>query len=507
MDAKSSERIATVEMEDPERLSNSPIPRPSEQDKSEFGANVEIINASGHKQELDRNFGIWSICNLSIALDNAWGAVYHWASVTGGPRYGRICSWYAGWWNFFAWTVATASDSLFAANAIIGIYNLYHPDYKPQRWQIFIVYVIVTWMTCSVVLFAQRVIAHVSNFCGILVMALWFASTMVCAIMPSFNGHGHASNSFVWLDWNNMTGYSSNGFVFLAGMLNGAFTIGTPDGCTHLAEEIPDPKRNIPKGILAQLTAGFITPFLFFISLLYAITDLDKVMNSNLPSLPLAAIYEQATRSRGGTTALLVMFILETLLIMPSVYIAAGRMLWTLARDDAVPFSRPVAHVSHRFRNPFTATVIVGICSTLLGCIYLGSSTAFNAFVGSFIILTTLSYLAPILPHLLSRRRFIKPGPFWMPNWAAYPVLITTCLFITVFDVIWMFPFTLPVSAEEMNYSCVLTGGFTIFISLYYLWKRNHGYRGPQVVMEIEDDEATAMVRETHEGKDIRLPA
>lgn len=49
----------------------------------------------------------------------------------------------------------------------------------------------------------------------------------------STTGAGYASHNFVWLEWQNDTGYSSNGFVFLAGMLNGAFAIGTPDGCSH----------------------------------------------------------------------------------------------------------------------------------------------------------------------------------------------------------------------------------------------------------------------------------
>lgn len=36
-----------------------------------------------------------------------------------------------------------------------------------------------------------------------------------------------------------MTGYSSQGFTFLAGMLNGAFGVGAVDAVTHLSEEIP----------------------------------------------------------------------------------------------------------------------------------------------------------------------------------------------------------------------------------------------------------------------------
>ena len=136
-------------------------------------------------------------------------------------------------WNCFAWTFGCASASLFGANAIVGIYSLYHPTYTPDRWQIFIAYLGVTWMGCSIVLFGQRILSHIANFCAFLCIAIWFVTMMVCVIMPSATGFGYASHSFIWTEWSNQTGYSSNGFVFLAGMLNGAFAIGTPDGCSH----------------------------------------------------------------------------------------------------------------------------------------------------------------------------------------------------------------------------------------------------------------------------------
>lgn len=34
----------------------------------------ELINTSGHVQELDRNFGLWSICSVALISDNAWAA-------------------------------------------------------------------------------------------------------------------------------------------------------------------------------------------------------------------------------------------------------------------------------------------------------------------------------------------------------------------------------------------------------------------------------------------------
>lgn len=41
------------------------------------------------------------------------------------------------------------------------------------------------------------------------------------------------------------------------------------------------------------------------------------------------------------------------------------------------------AKVNPHFETPFNAQLCVGIITALLGCIYLGSSTAFNAMMSS----------------------------------------------------------------------------------------------------------------------------
>ena len=108
------------------------------------------------------------------------------------------------------------------------MYSLFHDGFVPDRWMIFIAYLGVTWMGCGIVLFGQRVLAKLTNAFGFLCLTIWLVSLLVVAILPSTTGKGYASHSFVWKDWNNQVGYSSNGFVFCLGMLNGAFGIGTP---------------------------------------------------------------------------------------------------------------------------------------------------------------------------------------------------------------------------------------------------------------------------------------
>lgn len=217
--------------------------------------------------------------------------------------------------------------------------------------------------------------------------------------------------------------------------------------------------------------------------------------------MPLAAIYQQATRSNAGTFALLFIFLVNAFITIPGGLVTSGRMLWTLARDDAMPFSPTLRKVSKRWHNPFNAQLAVAVVITILGCIYIGSTTVFNAFVGGFCIFTTLSYLAALLPHMLTRRRHVKPGPYWMPSSVAYIVLSIACAYIIVFDVLYCFPFSMPVDDTNMNWNSLICGGFTIFVAMWYLWKRNRGYVGPKVLFDARDDIMVGVNRLKSEGK------
>lgn len=162
------------------------------------------------------------IAELASAVPSSSG-VYHWASVTTSPKHSKFVGFLAGWWNFFAWIFGAASMSSILANQILAMYGLYHPDFIAARWMVFVVYVILTWMCCATVMFANRCLPMINNIGLFLILAGCLISVLVCAIMPSTTGSGYATNAAVWDAWDNQTGYTSNGFVFLAGMLNGAY--------------------------------------------------------------------------------------------------------------------------------------------------------------------------------------------------------------------------------------------------------------------------------------------
>lgn len=44
-----------------------------------------VVNASGHQDEFQRHFSIWSLCGLALTIDNAWVAL-------GGSLYLAVCA-------------------------------------------------------------------------------------------------------------------------------------------------------------------------------------------------------------------------------------------------------------------------------------------------------------------------------------------------------------------------------------------------------------------------------
>jgi choline transport protein len=131
-------------------------------------------------------------------------------------------------WNFFAWLFGTASTSAILANQILSMYALFHPEYTYQRWHVFVTYFLITWLCCCIVLFANSALPALTKVGLFCILAGCTVTVLVCAIMPSRTGKEYATSEFVWQEWQNQTGWGSNGFVFCAGMLNGAYAVGTP---------------------------------------------------------------------------------------------------------------------------------------------------------------------------------------------------------------------------------------------------------------------------------------
>lgn len=236
-----------------------------------------LVNASGHRDQLQRQYGLLSICGLALTIDNAWiafggslyvsvlnggppgilyefmtasltyafigasiaelasavpssGGVYHWASITPGAKWGRTIGFFTGSLNFFGWIFDLASIVSIPANVATQMYAVFHPGFVIEPWHSYVAFVLITWLCTAFVIFCNRLLPPLQSVGLFLIIAGGLITIIVVAAMPK----QHATSSFVWKDFENQTGWSG-GVAFLTGVLNGAFTIGTPDAVTHVS--------------------------------------------------------------------------------------------------------------------------------------------------------------------------------------------------------------------------------------------------------------------------------
>lgn len=341
-------------------------------------ADGDVINISGHKQELDRHFDTFSIISTAITTGNVWIAlagtiavaifnggptgilyefivvsffywfvaasiaelgsamptssgVYAWATLTAG-RYGKPIGFLAGWWNFFAWVFATAVTLQIIGAIIITMAQLNSPTYEYQRWEVFVVFLVVAWLCAAVVIFLNRAIPRLEQVGGFFIIAGFLITIIVAAVMPHVQDRPYASSHQVWNSFTNLTGYSSAGFAFVLGMLNGAFSVGVPDLTSHLAEEMQDPSRNIPVAVLWQYIIGFITGLLYLITIFYSLTDAESLFSTTLV-FPLGEIYRQVSGSNAGAIGLLFLVLAPSFIAAIGCYLTASRVSHIVASE------------------------------------------------------------------------------------------------------------------------------------------------------------------------------
>lgn len=115
---------------------------------------------------------------------------------------------------------------------------------------------------------------------------------------------------------------------------------------------------------------------------------------------------------------------------------------------------------------------------TAFGAITLGSKVAFNDLAGSFIILSTISYLLCFLPNLLTSRKYVPVGPFHLGRAGPYVHALASVLII-FFNIIFCLPYGLPVSPQLMNYNSVILVGLAAVTAGWWFVGARSVYKGP----------------------------
>ncbi|RMY25054.1 hypothetical protein D0867_00978 [Hortaea werneckii] len=385
------------------------------------------------------------------------GAMYHWIAAIAPRRVMGFLSFMTGYFTVFGWIFTTASTNLIYAQTLMALVALYHPGMTIQTWQTFVAYEGLNMIIALVVLYGNKLIPSLNRF-SLFYLQIGYFTVMVtvAACAPK-----HQSSEFVFRTWINTTGWENQVICFITGLVNPLYSLGGLDGVSHITEEMPDPSKNAPLAIAITLSIAFVTGITYLITLMFSVQDWTALSNSNT-QLPLAELFRQATSNAGGAFALTFLIFIALGPCVVGSQLSTGRMFWAFSRDGALPFSEFWSKIHPSKRIPFNAQLAVYGIVAALGCLYLGSSTAFNSLLGTAVTVNNSAYMVPILTNLLTGRRNMHKGSFFMSGWKGFAVNTVAVCWLSFAIVFFSFPYYKPVTAQNMNYTCVVVGGIAI---------------------------------------------
>ncbi|MBI2501116.1 MAG: amino acid permease [Deltaproteobacteria bacterium] len=300
-------------------------------------------------------FVVASMAEIASAYPTA-GAMYHWASVLGGPGWG----WFTAWFNFIGQVAVLAGVDYGIALFLAPLLGL------PET------------QTSLLSLYAIVLVSHgLFNHYGIRIVA--------------------------WLNDFSVV-YHILGTLLLIGALLWFAPLTT--------EETVDPKRNAPWGMFLAVLISGVIGFLMNLVTTLAIQDLSLTTSSANPYL---YIFETALGELFGR--IILWMVLGAMWFCGlSALTSSARMLFAFSRDRGLPGWRFLSQISVAHKTPAQATWVLVVLAFLIA-IY---SKSYSAIVSISVIGLYISYILPVILGFKARLRgkWRDRGPWHLGRWS-----------------------------------------------------------------------------------------
>lgn len=337
------------------------------------------------------------------------GSIYQWSRRLLGRGYG----WAAGWVYMWTLVVAMAAVSIFAAGFVANVFG----------WELGVGgQAVVAWVILM--------LGTAANIAGRLVLRVLMTASIIAEIVGSV-GLGmwlllfHRENdlSVLTTDFSTENYFSISGPFLIAMAFVGWSFVGF-ESAGSIAEEVHRPRRNLPKAIIFSIS--FIALIVAFsaLSIILAIPE-EIAANSADP------VYDTLAFQLGSGAAKVVevLFTIGFLASFLALQTSASRLIWSYARDRALPAAHLLARLTRGQKQPVFALLV----ATTLGTVIIVLSQLAPDFYTLMLNFTSggfyLAFLFPLVANLVIRLRGgWTPGPFTLGRWSA---------FVSVVAVVW----------------------------------------------------------------------
>lgn len=406
----------------------------------------------------------------------ASSGVYYWSyrlmKVEQSKR--RFLSFTTGWlWLIGHWTI-TLSVNFGLVSMLIATVAIYEPSWEPPTWQVLLIF----WLACLVTFAICSTCNSLLPMVDTVGATFVLITTLAIAIAVSATAKaGRHSASYALGHFDpSLSGWGN--FGFFIGLLPPAYTFSALGLATSMAEECTDPETQLPQAISLVPVIGGLISLLFVLPICFTLPPVEDIIAETVYDQPLPTILLTITGSKAVTMFLMVLVLFVTLFCAISMTTTASRCTWAFSRDDALPLSAWWSRTV--YGQPLAALVLVTVQEMLLGIIYIGSSSAFTAFVSVGVIALAASYGVPLAISILTRRQEVNKARWKLPHRLGLAVNSVALAWILFQVVLFCMPVSIPVTPTSMTYAAVVFVGLIVLSMLWYIcYARTSKYHHP----------------------------
>lgn len=233
---------------------------------------------------------------------------------------------------------------------IQGLVALNNPDYIPEGWHGTLLVIAVTAFCIIFNTFLAKRLPMVEGLVLIVHILGFFA-----VLIPLWVLAPRASASDVFTTLLNLGGWSTTGLAFMVGLLSPVYTLIGADSAVHMSEEIHDASIVLPKAIMWAAGVNGTLGWVMIITFAFTLGDLFAILDTPT-GYPFIQVFYNATNSYAGTSIMTAIIIVNITSACISTVATASRQTWSFARDQGLPFSGVLSHVSlYPHRTPFSS--------------------------------------------------------------------------------------------------------------------------------------------------------
>jgi choline transport protein len=405
------------------------------------------------------------------------GQIY-WTSQLAPQQYARGLSYLVGWLTaagYFFWTAATF---LITSELIFALVQICHSNFTPLAWHYYLCYLAIgLWALLPNTVFFKWYPVFLPG----LVAYINLGSLFILIILLVRSSPKQTSD-YVFKQFVNQTGWSSDAVVFLIGLLPGLTAINGFDSAAYMAEEMSQPARQVPQVMFISAVASAISGLPMILVYMFCITDPENLLDpiggqpiiqlmvDSLRSFPLAII---------GTLIFVICFACASVTLLTTF----TRIWWSLAREGGVPFSKFMARISEPSQLPINSIVFSVAACSLIGLLELGSATALNAILGSAILCIFSSYAIPVACSLAGKRSAFK-GPHYFDLGRGFGTVLNWISVVWIaFVFVWLcFPLYLPATMDTMNWAVLVFAVVIVVSGFNWLIHARSGFQVPRAI-------------------------